>query len=220
MNKVIKRNRIKKFKFITVISNHIYNNKKEYLIACILFAIGLIFGIMYANNIDENKFNQISEYIRLLINNLNKVEEINYIELLKKSVISNTIVIVIMWIAASTIIGIPIVYAEVAFRGFVLGYTVSCVLMVLGIKDGTIYNIGTLLLHNIIFVPVLLGTAVSGMKTYKSIMKNKQKDNIKLEFLRHTIFCLLMLILLIISSIVEVYISTNLSKLLAQFIKI
>ena len=127
MNKVIKRNRIKKFKFITVISNHIYNNKKEYLIACILFAIGLIFGIMYANNIDENKFNQISEYIRLLINNLNKVEEINYIELLKKSVISNTIVIIIMWIAASTIIGIPIVYAEVAFRGFVLGYTVSCV---------------------------------------------------------------------------------------------
>ena len=220
MNKVIKRNRIKKFKFITVISNHIYNNKKEYLIACILFAIGLIFGIMYANNIDENKFNQISEYIRLLINNLNKVEEINYIELLKKSVISNTIVIIIMWIAASTIIGIPIVYAEVAFRGFVLGYTVSCVLMVLGIKDGTIYNIGTLLLHNIISVPVLLGTAVSGMKTYKSIMKNKQKDNIKLEFLRHTIFCLLMLILLIISSIVEVYISTNLSKLLAQFIKI
>ena len=118
------------------------------------------------------------------------------------------------------IIGILIVYAEVTFRGFTLGYTISSVLMVLGTKNGIIYNTSTLLLHNIIFIPVLLATAVSGMKTYKSIIKNRQKDNVKLEFLRHTIFCLIMLILLVLSSIVEVYISTNFSKIIANFINI
>ena len=220
MNKIIKRNKIKDSKIIAVISKHINNNKKEYMIACILFIIGLVFGIIVVNNMEEDKLSQINEYINALVNNLKETEKINYTSLLKDAIISNFIVVIIIWIASSTIIGIPIVYAEVTFRGFVLGYTLSSVLITLGTKYGTLYNISSLLLHNIIFIPVLLAITVSGMKTYKSIIKNRQKDNIKLEFLRHTIFCLIMLLFLVLSSLIEVYISTNLSKILVKFIKI
>ena len=48
------------------------------------------------------------------------------------------------------------------------------------------------------------------MKLYKSIMKNKNKDNIKLEILRHTFFSIFMLIPIFLSSVIEVYISNNL----------
>ena len=220
MIRIIRKNRIKKSRLVNIISNHIKNNKKEYAIACLLFLIGFVFGIIMVNNLSEDSANQVNEHIKTLVNNFQNVDNINYIGLLKESIISNIIVILILWIASSTIIGIPIVYGEVAFRGFVLGYTISSVLMVLGIKDGIIFNLSTLLLHNIIFIPVLLATVVSGMKTYKSIIKNRQKDNVKVEFLRHTIFCLIMLVLLILSSVIEVYISTNLSKFLVKFIKI
>ena len=37
------------------------------------------------------------------------------------------------------------------------------------------FGISNLLLHNIIFIPVLLATCVSGMKLYKSIIKNREK---------------------------------------------
>ena len=220
MDRIIRRKKVKIPKFVYLIYNYINNNKKDYLIACLLFFIGLIFGIIIVNKMEEDEISKISEYIKLLVNNLQTIDKIDYIRLLKESITSNIIVIAIIWIASSTIIGIPIVYAEVTFRGFTLGYTISSVLMVLGTKNGIIYNTSTLLLHNIIFIPVLLATAVSGMKTYKSIIKNRQKDNVKLEFLRHTIFCLIMLILLVLSSIVEVYISTNFSKIIANFINI
>ena len=159
-------------------------------------------------------------YIKYLNNNLKNTEKIDYIYLLKQSIISNAIIILIIWIASSTIIGIPVIYAEIIYRGFVLGYTICSVLFTFGIKDGTIYNISTLLLHNIIFIPVLFATAVKGMKAYQSIINNRKKENIKLEFLRHTLFMVIMLILLIISSVIEVYFSTNLSKFILKFIKI
>ena len=66
----------------------------------------------------------------------------------------------------------------------------------------------------------MFAICVSGVKLYKSIMKNRQRENIKLEILRHTIFCGIMLVFMLISSIIEVYLSTNISMILLKYIKI
>ena len=219
MLKIIRRNKRKEHKLINLIVNHVKNHKREYLIACILFFIGSIFGIIFINNINDEKSTQICEYVKSLLSNIQNTE-INYSSLLKNSIISNIIIILILWLAPSTIIGIPFVYAEISFRGFVLGYTISSILISIGIKNGILCNISILLLHNIIFIPVLLGASVSGMKLYNSIIKNKQKENVKFEFLRHTFFCIIMFFLLVISSLVEVYLSTNLLIIILKIIKI
>jgi len=56
------------------------------------------------------------------------------------------------------------------------------------------------------------------MKLYKSIVKDKRKENIKLEITRHTIFCGLILLILEVSAFVEVYVSTNLLQICAQYL--
>ena len=76
----------------------------------------------------------------------------------------------------------------------------------------------SVLLQNILFIPCILALAVSGMKLYKSIVKDKRKENIKLEITRHTVFCSLILILLEISAFIEVYISTNLVQSCSKFL--
>ena len=217
MNKIIKR---KKSRIIMLILNHVRQNKRQYLIVTGLFFIGFLIAILFINNMEQKQISEISEYIKQLSSNLKNTERIDYLDLLKQSVFSNTIIILIIWIASSTIIGIPVVYTEIIYRGFVLGYTICSVIVTFGTKYGIMYNLSTLLLHNLIFVPVLLATAVSGIKLYKSIIRNREKENIKLEFLRHTIFSIIMLILLVISSVIEVYFSTNLSKFVLGFIKI
>ena len=72
--------------------------------------------------------------------------------------------------------------------------------------------------QNILFIPCILALAVSGMKLYKSIVKDKRKENIKQEIIRHTIFCLFILIILEISALIEVYISTSLLQACAKYI--
>lgn len=56
------------------------------------------------------------------------------------------------------------------------------------------------------------------MKLYKSIVKDKRRENIKLEITRHTIFCAFILLMLEVSAFVEVYISTNLLEMCAKFL--
>lgn len=63
-----------------------------------------------------------------------------------------------------------------------------------------------------------MALAVSGMKLYKSIVKDKRKENIKLEITRHTIFCAIILAVLEISAFIEVYISTNLTQICAKYL--
>lgn len=218
MNRILKRKRGKS-KFNTIITNHIINNKKNYLIAILLFLIGLIIGIMFINNVSDSQYTEISEYIKQLVNNMKSMEKINYVELLKQSFQSNLVLVIIMWLASSTIIGIPIVYGMISFRGFILGYTISSIISSIGIGNGIIFSLSSLLLHNIIFIPVFLATSVSGMKLYKSIIKNRERENVKIEFIRHTMFCTIMLLLLVVASLIEVYISTNLSKFLVYYIK-
>ena len=218
MNKILHRNR--KSKLGIIINNHIINHKKEYLIVIILFLIGLVIGIMFVNNLNETQYSEIDTYIKKIVNNLKAIEKINYTDLLKESIITNLIVILVIWIASSTIIGIPIVYGNLIFRGFVLGYTLSSIISVLGIGNGTFFIISGLFLHNIIFIPVILATSVSGMKLYKSIVKNRERENVKIEFIRHTVFCTVMATALLIASLIEVYISTNLSKFIVNYIKI
>lgn len=219
MKKNIKRKR-KKSKIRMVITNHIVNNKKDYLIAILLFLVGLIIGVMFINNVSKNQFIEIDEYIKNLVNTIKSIENIDYINIMKESMLSNLMLIIIIWIASSTIIGIPIVYGNLIFRGFVLGYTISSIISSLGILNGIIFGTTSLFLHNIIFIPVLLAASVSGMKLYKSIIKNREKENVKIEFFRHTIFCVIMLLLLVIASLIEVYISTNLAKFFVNCIKL
>lgn len=219
MNKVIIK---KKYisKIIMLLYKHIKENKRYYLIVVFMFLIGFFISILLVNNTNQEKISEINEYIKQLTNNLKNVEKLDYLKMLKQSILANTITILIIWISSLTIIGIPVVYIEIMYRGFSLGFTICCIILTYGTKYGLIYNLSILLLHNIIFIPVLFATGVSGIKMYNSIIKNKEKESLKVIFIKHTVFSFIMLILLLFSSFIEVYFSTNLSKDIIKFIKI
>lgn len=208
----------RKSKIGTVIYNHIINNKREYLVVTILFFIGLIAGVLFINYTSDEQIQEINSYLTNLFNNIKSTENVNMFGLFKESVISNIVIAVLLWFGASTIIGIPIVYGTIIFKGFSMGYTISSIIVSFGVGNGIIITLSLLLLHNIIFIPAMFATCVSGVKLYQSIMKNKERQNIKGEILRHTIFCLIMLVIMIISSIVEIYISTNIAMFLLKYI--
>ena len=123
-----------------------------------------------------------------------------------------------MWFTGSTVVGIPIVIGIVTAKGFCVGYTISMIISTLGNWKGIIFIATSMLLQNLIYIPSIIALAVSGMKLYKSIMKDKRKENIKLEIIRHTMVSIMLFILLAIASLVEVYISTNLLTMCINFI--
>ena len=213
------RQKPKKISKITQLTiNHIKDNFKAYIIVSLILLIGIILGVFFVNNMNSSQIEELKTYINTFIDSLKQGATINNLELLKKSIGSNLLFTFLMWFIGSTVIGIPIVLGIVAFRGFCLGYTISSSIAVLGTGKGILFFATSVLLQNIIFIPCMLALSVSGIKLYKSIMKDKRKENIKIEVFRHTIFSLFILLFLILSSLVETYISTNLLLLCIQYL--
>ncbi len=80
-----------------------------------------------------------------------------------------------------------------------------------------LFVVSSILLQNILFIPCILALAVSGMKLYKAIMKDKRRETIKLEITRHTIFSCILLMGLELAALVEVYLSSNLLEICSKY---
>lgn len=205
MDKHKKSHQIKK-----IVSTHFNNNLKEYMSVIIVLLIGVIIGVIALNNANTEQKEEIQNYINEFTINIQEGQNIDQLSLLKSIFINNLVLIVSLTFIGSTVIGIPIVYAIVAYKGFCLSYTVASIIAVLGTWKGLLYALFAICLQNIVYIPCILALAVSGIRLYKSIIKDKRKENIKLEILRHIVFSSLIGIILLIGTIIEVYVSTNL----------
>lgn len=193
-----------------IITSHIINHVKEYISAILIFILGVVIGVIVINSSSEDQITQITTYINNFISDLKESGNINTGELLVETIFSNLYLILTMWFVGSTVIGIPIVYTLIAYKGFCLSYTISSSILTLGAVQGTVFSLASMLLQNIIYIPSLLALTVSGIRLYKSIMKDKRRENIKIEIIRHTIFSGFIGIFIIIGGLIETYISTSL----------
>lgn len=114
-----------------VIVTHIQNNLKEYIIASIIFFIGILIGIVFINNINEMQANDISSYITNSIISLKDNTTLNEMQMLKENIKQDIFIVVLLWIMGSTVIGLLLVYLLVCFKGFCLGYTISSIIYVM-----------------------------------------------------------------------------------------
>lgn len=200
-----------------VILKHIKNNLKEYISVIIVFLIGIVLGVILLNNSNDIQKQELNSYVNDFVTQLNSGISIDKFQLLKNVLLNNLIIVIGLWFIGSTVIGIPIVYAIVAYKGFCLSYSISAILAVLGGSKGICFVLASMLPQNIIYIPCILALAVSGIKLYKSIMKDRRIDNIKLEIFRHILFSLFIGILFIIGSLVETYISSNIIMNISQY---
>lgn len=205
------------YRLKNIILNYIKENIKTYLILLIIFFIGLILGVIFVDNASEPQANQISSYINNFINSIKENYQISTKDLLKETVINNVSIAVILWFLGSTVIGFPLIYAVICYKGYCIGYTISSVIATIGTAKGIVFILATMLLQNIIYIPVILTLGVSGVKLYRLIMEDRRRENIKIQIAKHTIFSILMLMLLIISALIETYISGNLLEAVIKY---
>lgn len=207
----------RKITLMDIIKKHIIQNYKEYMIIMIFFIIGIFLGVFFINQIKDEQRAEIHQYLSEFINNMKNTTDIDETAVLKSSIYDKIWLTIAIWFFGTTIIGIPIVFGLVIYRGFCLGYTISTVISLMGFTKGFSFILVTLVLQNIILIPALIGLAVSGFKFYKSIIKDRRKETIKIAFVRHTIFSSFMLGGLLISSLIEVFASTNLLKMTIRY---
>ena len=200
--------RKKKNEIFNAIKEDIINNAKSYFIVLIIFAVGVFLGVMFINQMQEKS--KIEQYINTYVDETKGLENGDYLSELQNDIFSNVGLVLALWFAGTTIIGIPIVPGIILVRGFCLGYTIASCVFVLGRIKGIIFILITILLQNIIFIPAIRILGVRSIKLYKSIIKDRRKENIKLSILKHSVVSVGVMLALILSSIIKIEISYRL----------
>ena len=164
MNRRYKR-RKKSHKIREIILTHIENNIKNYVIVSILFLVGVVIGVIFINNTSESQSSEIINYITSFSKDLKENQNINNLLLLKDSIKKNIVLTIILWFMGSTVIGISVVYLTICFRGFCLGYTISSIVVSLGIRKRNIILISSTAISNFDFCTMYISTCCKWYET-------------------------------------------------------
>jgi len=118
-----------------------------------------------------------------------------------------------------SIIGIPFILGVIWFRGFVLGFTVAFLIEELGAK-GIILSILSIFPQNLIILPCIISIGVTGMTFAITVIKNRIK-NYRESYSQmiggYILLNLLFSCLLVISGLIEGYISPIFIKLFSNY---
>ncbi len=192
------------------IENHIKENIKEYIIFALILIIGLFIGTMVLNNSNEIQRQEISEYLNDFNTQIKEGSRVNYSNMLFEIIKNDIKLIFLITFLSVSIVGMPALYIIIGYKGFSLGYTISAISATFGTGKGILFSISLMLFSKIVEIPAIFYLALSGIKMFKTIIKDRSKDNIKYAVTRYMGNLIIAIILFLISAFLETYLSTNL----------
>ena len=186
---------------------YIKKYKVTYISVVATFIIGVCLGIFVTFRIPEKDKEDVNSYINNTIQ-ISKDRKIDVQYLFKENLLDNFKTIGIIWLLGCTVIASFTIYIFMIYKGILFGYITTIVFLILGFGNGLKFLMPTVIIKNIIFLPILFLLSTSGIRLYKEILK--RKINIKQELLRHTIIMFISSIFAIIISCIDAYFLTKL----------
>ena len=178
-------------------------NKKFYLFLSIIFIIGLILGVIFLIYLDEASkdilFLNINEWLQGISNsNINNI-------------VLHIIMLSSMFLLSIFLIGIPFVLFFAFYNGFSVGFTVTSLISIFGIK-GLLYGIIYVIITKGIYLFFLSIIIVSLLRVSLIILKSIfNKENIDKEklalLLKKNLICIA---IILINDIILYFWGTNL----------
>ena len=201
-----------------IISN-IKFDKRYVLFSLILVILGIITGsvfIVILNNADKNL---VIEYISSFIDNI-KNNDINNLDILKNTLISNYFTIFILVIIGFSYFLFFLNILVLFYKSFIIGFTLSSFILTFSIK-GTIFSIFYILPHLIIniliFCLITAFTLKISLNMIKCIIKRKDV-NMRIYFNKFISIIILSIFIISITSLYESYIVPYVLKLIVNLI--
>ena len=184
-------------------------NSKIFKILVVTLIIGFIIGIISFIFMDKTSLqSSIINYINLIKN-----DSYNYSNGLISSIISNIKYSSIIWISGIIFFCSLIIPLIIIYRGISLSLTISTIIYTYKLK-GTLYALIIVfptILNEIIFLFLSYYSINFSIKCYNTI-KNNKDINLRLFIKNYFYIFLILSLLLIISSIIEIYLCSNIIK--------
>lgn len=166
-------------------------NKKLYLVMALILGVGIVVGTIFVVMLDEST----KEIIFLNINEM--VQSFNGFNI--NNIITHLLILSSLLILSIFIVGSPLVIFFMFYNGFVIGFSVSSLTCIFGIK-GLLYGSIYVLVSKGLFLVMLFIISITYLKISKNILekiiyKNKGIDTI-VVLIEKVILCILIILII------------------------
>ena len=186
-------------------------NKRINRVILILFIIGFISGCLFLTIVNTDEKEIIISQITNFISNINN-NSIDNLDLLKNSLINNYVYVIVLWILGLSILGVIINIFLVYIKGFILGFTLSSIVLTYKTK-GILFSLVYVFPNELIKVLVILLLGVYSLTLSLDIVKELLKKNnneLRKVFKRYVVILCISIILMGVSSLYESYVIPDL----------
>lgn len=199
--------------FLNGLMESLKENKITFLWVLLFFLVGIVLGsytVYYMN--DFNRV-EITSYFTNFLGVLDE-NSVSYTSILIDSIKGIVPMIAVIILLGYTAVGIPIILMMDLAKGYVIGFTFSLIISILGSKGLMIVLVG-LLVQNLIFVPIIMLISILAIKNATTKLRiGGSRDRIKLDVSKTYLNFQGALSLIMIAGVfIETYISPNLIRL-------
>lgn len=194
--------------------------KRLYLFLLLIFIIGVIFGSLFITIINETDKNTVINQISGFFNQI-KNNNIDFNSALKNSITTNLLYIVAIWILGISIIGIPIIIIMLFLRGFMIGFSIAAIIAkykLIGIIGGLTYIFPHYIISLIIIFMISYYALRFSFNLLEAVVK-KKSINFNEVINRYSFIMIFSIIVMVIASLIETYLSPYIMKLFTLLIK-
>ncbi len=188
-------------------------DKKQFILIFVICIVTFIIGILLPSILNEENIKIIETSLNSFFETI-KNNQLKSNELLFKTLTSNIIIDLTIWILGISIIGIPLVILLLGYKSLSIGFTLSCII--------STYKLNGIIKALIYIVPNTINLFIFFTLSYYSIsfslmlfnyLFRKKEYNKKVIVNRYLKLLVISIIILIFTSVVETYVVPKLFSL-------
>lgn len=196
------------------VTNTLKEQKRIYIMIIILMSVGIMGGVIYAIILNKSDHNLVSESLTSFFINI-KNNDINYKKAILNSLIGNISFTFLIFLLGISIIGMPLILLLLIFKSFIFGFSFSSIIYTYHFK-GILKAIMYTFPHQwiILLISLFLGfyAFYYSLKLFNYLFRGKD-INLKHSMKRYLQVFIITIIINILCSFLEVFLSPILLKL-------
>lgn len=208
-------------KIINYLNETVKKEKNILIFNTIIFLVGVVLGSLFINFITNDDKKLLIEQVSTFFSNIKKLtSDIFGFESFLSILFNNLLVLSIIFVLGISMIGIPIVIFILFFKGFMLGTTISTIILKYSIKGivGAILYIFPVCILTICVYLFMCFYAIYVSKKFLRAFLKKNSLNFKQFLGKYLLSFIVSIMLILLLSLLDAYLTPLLLKLFTYLI--
>lgn len=199
---------------------HLRDNLFLYILVVLLLVLGIGFGALAVKLLTIEEIVELTQYLSTFMSGMEEID-LDFLLVLKESLINNLKTLLFIWFLGLTVLGVPLIFALLLSKGFILGFTAGFLIQEQGLQ-GIVLSVLTLALPNFFILPALIIASVLGITFSIWLVKGRRElssAGFGKQLLAYSTSMLLFAFFIIIGGALEAYGSSYLIKFVIAVFK-